>query len=137
MKIAADTFLRIGAIVEIILGAMHMPMAFFPPENLPIVLPGYIDNMLTLAIFAIGLLLLSVGSMSLIALKHGAETIVKYFILVQIVLWIGRFLLELSYPVQLPQPGIENPALLVLIIVSLELCIFLLAGILLMKKNNE
>ncbi|WP_428739060.1 hypothetical protein [Sulfurimonas sp.] len=133
--------LLVAGIIEIVVGLLHfaMPSFAYQSKGFSLLQPDEI-SFVTLVIFAVGILLVAFGSLTMLLSQKVKSTIevLYYYVLIQTVLWIGRVVLELLYPVNLRMFYIEPFTLVVLpgLIIELSLFIVLVKKIMLTKSST-
>ena len=113
----ASKLLLAGGVVEILVAIIHflMPLHFSKVNEVIELSPGY-RHFFLLGVNAIGL---SVGVFGVLCIYYSTKILrgdasAWAFGLSQGVLWLGRTILELIYPVSIPLFFIDNPTILVL-----------------------
>jgi hypothetical protein len=122
--------LRLGGVVTLSIGLAHL---FFPrfgydsaiPDGMPAAIR---DHFYYLATYAIAAFLLSLGTISMLfsRLDHVPSAIAVACVLVA-VLWSGRFLLELAYPVEVGLFAVSRPSSLILPAIGVMALLYILA----------
>jgi hypothetical protein len=121
--------LRLGGVVTLSIGLAHL---FFPrfgydsaiPDGMPAAIR---DHFYYLATYAIAAFLLSLGTISMLfsRLDHVPSAIAVACVLA--VLWSGRFLLELAYPVEVGLFAVSRPSSLILPAIGVMALLYVLA----------
>jgi uncharacterized protein YjeT (DUF2065 family) len=128
-KQIASRFMLAGGSIEILIGLVHfiMPIQIVGASEVAS-LPDNYKSIITLMSVAVGLCLVVFGTLSL----YFSKRIVKgdrsawIFGISQGVLWFGRTILELIFPVTIPLLFLTNPTVLVLPMVFLLSLSFLI-----------
>ncbi len=125
-----------AGIVEISVGLLHFAMPFYAYQSkgLSLLPPNELD-FVTLLIFSIGILLTAFGSVTILLARKLASilNIVYYYAVIKTILWAGRVILELLYPVQLSLFHVEPFTLVVLPGLVVELLLFMSSAVLIRK----
>ena len=132
--------LLIAGLVEIAAGLSHFGMPYFAYQT-----EGFSFlhqdglNFTTLCIFAVGILLIAFGSLTiLLSLKAEATSeVLHYYTLIKSFLWSARIILEIMYPVNIPLFFIKQPVIVVMPLLFFEWCLFVLAFVMIVviRKN--
>ena len=104
------TLLIVAGTVEVMIGLLHFAMPTYYRRS-----PGLADldgpeaDFVTLVTFAVGILLIAFGVLTLGLSRHPARhlDVLLPYLVVNSVLWAGRLGLELIYPVRLDMFGID------------------------------
>ena len=116
--------------VEIFVGLLHFAMPYFIYQSNGFMhLTNIESDFVLLVTYAVGILLVAFG-VTTILLSTQINVITKlifYYVLIQIVLWIARIILELLYPLQLNMFYIEPFSAIVLPGLVIELSLFVIA----------
>lgn len=135
----SKTLLFIGGILEFIVASFHFTWPYAMIQTGPFAeLPEANKAFIVLATLAIGLVMLVFGSLSIyfaFRIRMG-EYSALVFSLAQAILWTGRLILEILYPVRLPLYFIEQPSSMV-IVLSLALILIFTAPLVLYRKNKQ
>lgn len=128
-----------AGVIEILVGLLHffMPL-FFDKSKTFGQLPNIEMDFLLLLTYAVGILLIAFGATTILLSRKQKELekILYFYLIIQSILWVGRIVLELLYPVNLEMFGVEPFTLVVLPGLILEWGLFVYATILL-RKNLE
>jgi hypothetical protein len=108
------TCLLVAGILQIVMGLSHFLMPRFIYQS-----PGfqYLNqletDLVTLCILSVGILLIAVGSILVVCAKKYAthKEIVFYILIINLILWFVRIILELLLPIKLPVLFVENPTI--------------------------
>lgn len=99
-----------GSIWVILMGIGHFPMAYEMVNDSNFAsLPSNAADLLILLFLCIGILLIFVGGLSLyfsFKLQSG-ERVARIFFIAVSILFLGRTILELIYPVSVPEPNLS------------------------------
>ncbi len=125
-----------AGIIEIVAGLGHFPMPHFAFQT-----QGFSSldqneaNFIIAAVFATGVLLIALGIFTtyLSLSKDTPIKILLYFTTIQSVLWLGRIIIEIVYPVNISLFLIREPTRFLLPIFILEWLLFIIATFLLPK----
>jgi|APSaa5957512622_1039677.scaffolds.fasta_scaffold42262_1 hypothetical protein len=135
IKLTEQILLTAG-VIEIAAGLLHfaMPSIAYQSKGFSLLHPDEI-NFVTLVVFAVGILLVAFGSLTIFFSKkvETAAEIVYTYVVIKTVLWIGRVVLEILYPVNLNMFNIEPFTLVVLPGIIIEMLLFVVS-VVLMKK---
>jgi len=97
-------------------------------------------NFITLGVFAIGILLIAFGTLTIfISLKTKAsDEILFYYSIIKVFLWLGRVILEISFPVKITLFFIHQPTMVVMPLLIVEWLLFVFAAVLISihRKNG-
>ena len=109
--------LLIAGIIEFAVGLLHfaMPAFAYRSKGFSLLRADEI-NFVTLLIFAVGILLMAFGWLT-IFLSRKVEPLIEFihiYVLIKIVLWSGRVFLEILYPVNLNMFYVEPFTVVVL-----------------------
>jgi hypothetical protein len=122
-----------AGLIEIAVGLLHFAMPFYAynSKGFSLLLPNELD-FVTTAIFSIGILLTVFGSVTiLLAWKMASILMIAYYyVVIKTILWAGRVVLELWYPIQLSLFHVEPFTLIVLPGLIIELLLFMGAAFL-------
>ncbi len=125
-----DTLLKVAGFIEILVGLLHFLMPYFVDKNHYYSLSSVAENnLVTLLIFAVGILLIALGGTTILFANRLQQTIdiLYYYLIMQVILWLSRVVLEVLYPVQLSFFYIDPFTLLALPALVLELLLFVFA----------
>jgi len=131
--------LLVAGIIEIAVGLLHFVMPFFAYQAKGFSLLDTNEiNFVTLVVFAVGILLVAFGAITILFSRNLESTIevLYYYIVIKTVLWTGRVVLELIYPVNLNMFYIEPFTLVVLPGLIIELLLFAVSFVLIRKKKR-
>ncbi|MBI5568881.1 MAG: hypothetical protein HY914_02960 [Desulfomonile tiedjei] len=122
--------LLIAGVVEIVLGLSHFVMPYFAYQSKGFALlnPHEI-NLVTLAVAAIGILLIAFGAVTILFSLNTQNELLFAYAIIQSILWSARIILEILYPVQVSLFFIDNPAGVVMALLIAEWLLFILAAI--------
>jgi len=125
-----------AGIIEIAVGLLHFAMPYFAyqAKGFSLLQPNEI-NFVTLVIFAVGILLVAFGSITML-FSRNVESMIEvlyYYVVIKTILWIGRVALELLYPVNLSMFYVEPFTLVVLPGLIIELLLFVVSVVLIKK----
>lgn len=128
--------LLVAGIIEIAVGLLHfaMPSFAYQAKGFSLLQPDEI-SFVTLVIFAVGILLVAFGSLTIL-FSRKVESIIEvlyYYVVIKTILWIGRVVLELLYPVNLSMFYVEPFTLIVLPGLLIELLLFIVSVVLVKK----
>lgn len=129
--------LILAGIVEILVGLLHFAMPYYLYQSSGFEQLNHIESDFVLLVtYAVGILLIAFGATTiLLASKiHEIKEIVYYYVIIKIVLWMLRVVLELIYPVGLDMFYIEPFTLIVLPGLVVELLLFVVSANLLKKS---
>jgi len=136
MQNKIKTILLVAGIIEILVGLLHFGMPPFLYQSTGFEQLNKIESdYLLLVTYAVGILLIAFGAVSiLLSLKiDQLREIIYYYLIIKIILWTARVILEIIYPVSLEMFYIEPFTAIVLPGLIIELCLFLLCAILIKK----
>ena len=125
-----DTLLKVAGSIEILVGLLHFLMPYFVDKNHYYSLSSVAENnLVTLLIFAVGILLIALGGTTILFANRLQQTIdiLYYYLIMQVILWLSRVVLEVLYPIQLSFFYIDPFTLLALPALVLELLLFVFA----------
>ncbi|MCU7921030.1 MAG: hypothetical protein KZQ95_22125 [Candidatus Thiodiazotropha sp. (ex Epidulcina cf. delphinae)] len=125
-----------AGIIEVAVGLLHfaMPSFAYQAKGFSLLQPDEI-SFVTLVIFAVGILLVAFGSLTII-FSRKVESIIEvlyYYVVIKTILWVGRVVLELLYPVNLSMFYVERFTLVVLPGLVIELLLFIVSVVLVKK----
>ncbi len=125
-----------AGIIEIAVGLLHFAMPYFAyqTKGFSLLQPNE-TNFVTLVIFAVGILLVAFGSITIL-FSRKVESMIEvlyYYVVIKTILWIGRVALELLYPVNLSMFYVEPFTLVVLPGLIIELLLFVVSVVLIKK----
>ena len=125
-----------AGIIEIAVGLLHFAMPYFAyqTEGFSLLQSSEI-NFVTLVIFAVGILLVAFGSITIL-FSRKVESMIEVlycYVVIKSILWVGRVVLELLYPVNLSMFYIEPFTLVVLPGLIIELLLFVVSVVLIKK----
>ncbi|MDQ6984185.1 MAG: hypothetical protein Q9M44_05675 [Ghiorsea sp.] len=125
-----------AGIIEIAVGLLHFAMPFFvyQTKGFSLLQPNEI-NFVTLVIFAVGILLVAFGSLTIL-FSSKLESMIEvlyYYVVIKTILWVGRVGLELLYPINLSMFYVEPFTLIVLPGLIIELILFAVSIVLIKK----
>ncbi|VAW48325.1 hypothetical protein MNBD_GAMMA03-2072 [hydrothermal vent metagenome] len=125
-----------AGIIEIAVGLLHfaMPSFAYQTKGFSLLQPNEI-NFVTLVIFAVGILLVAFGSITIL-FSRKVESMIEvlyYYVVIKTILWVGRVVLELLYPVNLSMFYVEPFTLVVLPGLIIELLLFVVSVVLIKK----
>ena len=128
--------LLVAGIIEIAVGLLHFAMPFFAyqAKGFSLLEPNEI-NFVTLVVFAVGILLVAFGAITIL-FSRKLESMVEvlyYYVVIKTILWAGRVILELIYPVNLSMFYVEPFTLAVLPGLIVELLLFVVSVVLIRK----
>ncbi len=122
--------LKVAGFIEIFVGLLHFLMPFFIDKSQYYFLVSDAEsNFVTLLILAVGILLIALGGTTILfanKIKHSID-ILYYYLIIQIILWVSRVVLEVLYPVQLSFFYISPFTLLAMPALVVELLLFIFA----------
>lgn len=105
-------FLLAAGTIEIVVGLAHFAFPYFVYQSNSYSLLNNNDiDFITLSIFSVGILLIAFGSLT-VFLSSKVETairIVYFYTIVKSILWAGRVILGILYPVNTPLFYMEQP----------------------------
>jgi len=136
--------LLVAGTIEIAVGLAHFAMPHFANQS-----DGFVQlrtdesDFFTLVTFAVGILLIAFGCMTLVFAKDPVSTInvLLPYVVIKSALWAARVLLELAYPVTLKLFGVQpftalaSPGL-VAVLGIFVVCIFYVKRIARMPRSN-
>ena len=133
------TVLMTAGIIEIFAGLGHFAMPYFVYQSRGFsFLTQNEMNFATLGIFAIGILLIAFGAITIsfalnVDASHELQCI---YAAVKSILWMARIILEIIYPIKISLFFIEKPTI---VIMPLLIAVFLLFvfAVVLMALNNS
>ncbi|MCU7934547.1 MAG: hypothetical protein KZQ99_06660 [Candidatus Thiodiazotropha sp. (ex Dulcina madagascariensis)] len=128
--------LLVAGIIEIAVGLLHfaMPSFAYQAKGFSLLEPNEI-NFVTLVVFAVGILLVAFGAITIL-FSRKLESMVEvlyYYVVIKTILWAGRVILELIYPVNLSMFYVEPFTLVVLPGLIIELLLFVVSVVLIRK----
>jgi len=117
-------------------GLLHFAMPYFVYQikGLSLLQPNEI-NFVTLVVFAVGILLVAFGSLTIL-FSRKVESMIEvlyYYVVIKTVLWVGRVALELLYPINLNMFYVEPFTMIVLPGLVIELLLFVVSLVLIKK----
>lgn len=122
-----------AGVIEITLGALHfaLPSAVYRSKGFPSLQPDEL-SFVTLVILAVGLLLLALGAFTvyLASRTEAIGEILFGYALIKAVLWAGRVMLEVVYPVKLRLFFVEPFTAVAMPVLLLELLLFVASAVL-------
>lgn len=136
--------LLVAGIIEIAVGLAHFAMPHFANQS-----DGFAQlrtgesDFFTLVTFAVGILLIGFGCMTLVFAKDpvSAINVLLLYVIIKSVLWTARVLLELTYPVTLKLFGVQpftalaSPGLVAVLAIFVA-CIFYAKRIARIPRTN-
>jgi hypothetical protein len=119
----------LAGVIEALVGVIHFPMALFLFRS-----PGFMAlssgeaDFMRLILFALGLTLVSLGSLTVAGSLHYGKWpgLLLALLAIQSLLWCGRIGLEVLYPVAVPLFYIDRPTTLVMPLLIFEASLFIL-----------
>ena len=126
--------------IEISVGLLHFFMPYFLYQSKGFEQLNSIESdYLLLVTYAVGILLVAFGSTTLLFSKkiEMLKEIIFYYLLIKIILWTIRVILEILYPLGLSMFYIEPFTSIVLPGLVIELFLFILAMILLINQKES
>lgn len=131
--------LFIAGIMEIMIGISHFGMPYFvyQSDGLSALNPNETD-FVTLSIFAIGILLIAFGCLTLFlaAAARKDHRILLGYCVIKSMLWLGRVSLEFMYPVKVSLYYIALPTLAVMPVLII-VCLIFTSGIFCCLKSSQ
>ncbi len=128
--------LLVAGIVEVVVGLLHFVMPFFAYQSkgFSLLQPNEI-NFVTLVIFAVGIFLVAFGGLTILfsRMMESMIEVLYYYVVIKTVLWAGRLVLELLYPVNLSMFYVDPFTLVVLPGVIIETLTFAVSVFLIKK----
>ena len=122
--------LLIAGVAEIVVGLSHFGMPYFAYQARGFALLSQKESdFVTLCVFAVGILLIAFGSVTILFALNARDEMVLPYAVIQSILWLARIILEIVYPVQVSLFHIENPARVVMTLLVAEWLLFTLAAI--------
>jgi len=125
-----------AGIVEILVGLLHFAMPYFIYQSNGFMnLTNIESDFVLLVIYAVAILLIAFGITTLLLAKKQKELglLLYYYLIIQIILWTARVILELIYPIKLDMFGVQPFTYIVLPGLIFEWSLFIYAVILLRK----
>jgi len=139
MNIWARNLLFVAGAIECIAGILHffMPRFVFQSDGLSQLSDNEIA-FVTLFIFAVGILLIAFGCITIVfSLKiRPSFEVLYYYLFFKCVLWFGRVLLEVLYPVKLNLFYIDPVTIVVLPGVVMEFLLFITSFVVVRKMTK-
>ena len=126
--------------LEIFVALLHFMMPYFAYQNSAISLLGVAElSFVSLLIYAVGILLLAFGAMTIVYSFYIENTVdlLCYYLIIQVFLWVLRVILEVLYPIQLKLFYVEPFTLLVFPGLVIELFLFIGALFLIFQLRAE
>jgi len=137
-RVNIKNILILAGTMEILVGLLHFAMPYFVYQTEGFQILNNIEsNFISLLIYAVGILLVSFGFLSLLFAFHlkSMQNILFYYLIIKASLWAARVVLELVYPVELNMFYIEKFTVIVLPGLFFEALLFILAIILFKHKG--
>ena len=134
------TVLLVAGVIEIAVGLLHFGMPYFAYQSAGFMgLDSAEINFVTLIIYAVGILLIAFGCVTVLFGRQIKSTlnILTSYLVIKIALWAGRVLLELIYPVELSMFYIDPFTYIVLPGLIFELLLFVFAWILVRRVITQ
>ncbi len=136
--------LLVAGIIEIAVGLLHFAMPTFVYTSAGFSSLTHVEsNFVTLVIYAVGILLIAFGTVTILFSRHLERhlNLALYYVIIKTFLWSGRVILELLYPIKLNMFYIDPFAVIVLPGLIIELLLFVIitlqiTKILKMKKSD-
>lgn len=113
--------------LELFVALLHFIMPYFAIQNVSISSLGTNElNFVSLLIYAVGILLLAFGSMTIVYSFNPQKTVdlLYYYLIIQVFLWALRVILEIVYPIQIKLFYVEPFSIIVLPSLVIELLLF-------------
>ena len=132
--------LLLAGIIEILVGFLHFFMPYFLYQSSGFEQLNSIESdYLLLVTYAVGVLLVAFGAITLLfAIKiDKLKEVIFYYLLIKIILWTARVILEILYPLELSMFYIEPFTSIVLPGLIIELCLFIVAMILFINHKKR
>ena len=132
--INVKNILVLAGVIEILVGLLHFVMPYFAYQSHGFQMLNTNEiNFVTLVIYAVGILLVAFGSVSILLAQYtqSMQKIILYYLIIKSVLWMARVVLELIYPVNLNMFFVEKFTLVILPGLVIETFLFLFAILLL------
>jgi len=139
-KIILKNILLTAGVIEILVGCLHFLMPYFLYQSNGFEQLNSIESdYLLLITYAVGILLVAFGATTLLfAIKIDEfKKILFYYLLIKIILWTARVILEILYPLGLSMFYIEPFTTIVLPGLVLELFLFIVSIILVRHYKAE
>ena len=136
MQSKIKLILVIAGLVEISVGLLHFWMPYFLYQASGFEQLSKIESDYVLIVtYIVGILLIAFGIITILLSSKVEEIkeIVFYYLIIKIILWMGRVYLELEYPLGLNMFYIDPFTLIVLPGLFVELSLFIISAILLKK----
>lgn len=128
--------LLIAGVVEIVVGLSHFAMPYYAYQAKGFTLLNQDErNFITLCVFAVGILLMAFGILTVFfSLRFEAvNEMLLYYVIIKSVLWLGRIILEISYPVKVALFYIGQPTMVVMPLLIFEWLLFVFSAVLIAK----
>lgn len=125
--------------IEILVALVHFVMPYFTHQNIGFISLNHNEvDFIDLLIFAVGILLLAFGSLTIFFAKRveGLVEVLFYYLVIKVILWSLRVILELIYPVQLDLFYINPFTIIVLPGLVFEWLLFCVALVLTMQNRE-
>ena len=132
------TILLIAGIIEIVAGLAHFTMPYFAYEARGFSFLNQDEtNLITLCVFAVGILLIAFGTLTIFfALKaETAKQLLYFYVIIKSLLWLGRIILEIFYPVKISLFFIESPSKAIMPLLIFECLLFVFPAALITLNN--
>ena len=127
-----------AGLIEIAVGLLHfiMPKATYQSKGYS-GLNSFELDFVTLVILAVGILLITFGSLTIYFSQRleAVSEIILFYVTLKSLLWIGRVALELMYPIKLNMFTIEPFTAIVLPGLVFEMLLFILSAVLIRKSQ--
>jgi hypothetical protein len=133
-------FLLIAGVAEIAVGISHFAMPYFAYQSIGYSSLNYDEiNFVTLCIFAVGILLIAFGILTVFfsLKKESAKGMLFYYCIIKSLLWLARIILEIIYPVKINLFYIEKPTMIILPLLFLVWLLFTLPAVFFMLSNRK
>ncbi len=134
-KIVKNILFLAGSI-EILVGLLHFAMPYYVFQSSGFMpLTGNEADYVMLLIFAVGILLISFGAVTILfaSFLSSMAKFLYYYLIIKTVLWTIRVTLEIIYPINLEMFYVKPFTLVVLPGLIFELLLFIIATFLLKK----
>lgn len=129
--------LWIAGIIEILIGFFHFGMPYFAYQAKGFSFLNQNEiNFITLCVFAVGILLIAFGSLTIILSLKAPIEILLYYSVTKSFLWLARIILEILYPVKIPLFFVEQPTITVVPLLIFEWLLFVSSVALMVRMKK-
>lgn len=134
------TVLMIAGIIEILAGLAHFPMPHFVYQSKGFSLLNQNEiHLVTLCVFAVGILLIAFGAITIsFVLKVDASNELHFiYASIKSLLWLARIILEIIYPIKISLFFIEKPTTVIMPLLIIAFLLFVFSAVLIVLNRKK